>query len=971
VSDAPPAGSGASPGSEASSSPPAGSGASPGSEASSSPPAGSGVSPGSEASSSPPAASGLPRGSEASSSPPVVPRGAPAAAATWIVAGAIAGVLAGALDAGAAIANGIGGLGGARAVRLVVLAASMLAAVGILGGTLVALVAAANRRGRAAPGRAATRDAAAAAALAGVVLTWDAFSLFTGPKAARVPAHGLVSVLLALLGTAAAFAVAGRGARLLAAVRGGARLRATLVATALAAGALAAHTVNRGVLPRLYPWFHTTLALVTFTSLVIAARLLVAVAAPRAGRARAAAVILTLATAGGVAFSVVSLAGSQVLRYAAHERTAMTTLALAAVPTSLRPHTAAGAERQVAEAALPPLPDGPRRADADVLLITIDALRADHVGAYGYKRGTTPNIDRLAAGGVRFARAYSQAPHTSFSVASMLTGKYFPTLARLAPGENHDPIATVLRTYGWRTAAFYPPAVFYVDAAKTKAYAATNFSFEYVKFEYIDAQRRADQVLAYYDAVKPGKSFVWIHFFEPHEPYEAHEGFSFGPGDLDRYDSEIAYTDAAVGRLVAETRKRRPNTIVIVAADHGEEFDEHGGRYHGSTLYEEQLHVPLVVSIPGVPPGVVAGQVELIDVTPTVLNLLDIPVPARMRGTDLGPWLATPPAPASRLPPAFAEVEDRRMVVWGEDKLICDLHWGFCAYYDLATDPGETRNLAEEKPERAAVMRGLLDHWLDGHVRLEPLLARGASNPEGGPMPKAIERGRLGDVLAATDLAALIVGVAPLAQRREAAQLLVGLPPRRETADALARATSDPDAVIADWAAVGAVRLGDPTARARVRALVDAGAPALRVRAALALAAAGDPSGVPVLAQALDHCDDVLLCRVVIVSLGKLRDRRAVPALLAHLREVQNRREMVDALGEIGDPTARDALVARLLGDEYVPVRVRAAVALAKLGDPSAVGALQHAVRHDTEPTVAAAARDAAAALEARQQRQP
>ena len=174
-----------------------------------------------------------------------------------------------------------------------------------------------------------------------------------------------------------------------------------------------------------------------------------------------------------------------------------------------------------------------------------------------------------------------------------------------------------------------------------------------MKFEYIDAQRRVDQLLAYYDQVKPKRSFVWVHFFEPHEPYVAHDGFAFGGGDVDRYDSEIAYTDAAVGRLVREVRARRPGTIVIVAADHGEEFEEHGGRYHGSSLYEEQLHIPLIVSIPGLAPHVVDGQVQLIDVTPTVLNLLDIPVPARMRGTDLGPWLGSPAgggrAPAARV----------------------------------------------------------------------------------------------------------------------------------------------------------------------------------------------------------------------------------------------------------------------------------------------------------------------------------
>ncbi|HTA21499.1 MAG TPA: sulfatase-like hydrolase/transferase, partial [Polyangia bacterium] len=877
----------------------------------------------------------------------------------WILAGGLAGLGAGVLDAGTAISSGIGGLSDARAARLVVLAASVLAATGVLAGALVAALATVLRRRTTSTGRLVGRGAALVATLAAPAVVAVAFELFTGPRAARVPAHVAISLALAALGTLAVFALARAYGRVLA--RAG--LRAVVVAVALVAMAVAAHEANRAVLPRLYAWFHASLALVTLVLAVAAVRLLLA-AAPGTRWRRPATVAVVVATVIGVGLSLAALAGSQVLRFAAHERTAMTGLALRAVPTSLQSHTAAGAERQVDEADLPPLPDGPRRPEADVLVITIDALRADHVGAYGYARATTPNIDRLAKGGVRFARAYSQAPHTSFSIASMMTGKYFPTLARLAPGETHDPIATSLRTYGWRTAAFYPPAVFYVDAAKTKTYAATNFSFEYVKFEYLDAQRRVDQILTYYDTIKPKKSFVWVHFFEPHEPYEAHKGYEFGAGDLDRYDSEIAYTDAAVGRLVAETRKRRPGTIVVIAADHGEEFDEHGGRYHGSTLYEEQLHIPLIVSVPGVPPGVVSDQVELIDVTPTVLNLLDIPVPARMRGTDLGPWLATPPAPASRLPPAFAEVEDRRMVVYREEKLICDLHWGFCAYYDLATDPGEKKNLAEERPERAAAMRALLDHWLDGHVRLEPLLARGASNPDGGPVPKAIERGRLGDVLAAGELGALMIGAGPLAQRREATQLLVGLPPRRETADALARATSDPDPVIADWAAVGAVRLGDVSSRARVIALMkSATSSTLRVRAALALASIGDGQGVPVLADALDHCDDVLLCRLIILSFGKLRDPRAVPALLAHLSEVQNRREMVDALGDIGDRRARDALIERLRGDEYVPVRIRASAALARLGDPAALDALEHAARHDNEPTVAAAARQAALTL--------
>ena len=380
----------------------------------------------------------------------------------------------------------------------------------------------------------------------------------------------------------------------------------------------------------------------------------------------------------------------------------------------------------------------------------------------------------------------------------------------------------MLRKYGWRTAAFYPPAVFFIDGHKLKTYADSNFDFEYVKFEFIDAQKRVDQVLAYYADTNPQRSFVWIHFFEPHEPYQAHDGHAFGGGDVDRYDSEIAYTDAAVGRLIASARKRRPGTIVILTADHGEEFDEHGGRYHGSTLYDEQVHVPLIISVPGVPPHVVDGQVELVDLVPTVLTLLDIPVPARMRGTDLGPWLAGQPAPASRLPPAFAELEDKRMIVSGTNKLLCDLQWGTCAYYDLAADPREQRNLAEERPERAAALRAQLDEWLDGHVKLRAAggpRSTDSSDPTGEPVPRAIERGRLGDVLAG----ARAGGAAGADATRRSGS---GARRRRcwwrcraqaETAAALARAAADPDRVVADWAAVGATRLGDATTRARVR----------------------------------------------------------------------------------------------------------------------------------------------------------
>ena len=150
-----------------------------------------------------------------------------------------------------------------------------------------------------------------------------------------------------------------------------------------------------------------------------------------------------------------------------------------------------------------------------------------------------------------------------------------------------------------------------------------------------------------------------------------------------------------------------------------------------------------------------------------------------------------------------------------------------------------------------------------------------------------------------------------------------------------------------------------------MQAIVDdvAADSSLRVHAALALAAVGADGGVSLLGDALDRCDDVLLCRGIIVTLGKLRDRRAVPVLIKHLPEVQNRREMVDALGDIGDPAAAEALLERLRRDEYVPVRIAAAKALAKLGDARVAALVDEAARKEKEATVIAAARAAASAL--------
>jgi arylsulfatase A-like enzyme len=871
--------------------------------------------------------------------------------ALW--AGLLGGMLAGVGDALATFATALTRPSAWNAVALGTVAGALLGMAMVLLALLVHAVAA--------PVAARVQRISAAAlvamTMAAPLVVYDGFALFAGAKASRVAGHQAISVALVLLMLVLLALAGSLWQRLLVSLEGRSGASVAL-ALGLVAAAAGAEQADRMVLPRLYPWFHLSLGLLSVAACVLAAlAVLRGRAWRRKGATALAASVLVLAGLGVHELSV--MGASQNLRFFAYERTQVTSLVLRLLPTRRRP--IAIRSGVVVQPQASPLPEGPHRPGADVVLITVDATRADHVGANGYDRPTTPNIDALARRGVRFERAYAQAPHTSFSIASLMTGKYYPTLARLAPHSQHETLALTMRRYGWKTAAFFPPAVFFIDAQKMKTFETNNFDFEYVKYEYLDAEQRVEQIDDFFRKENPRRVFLWLHLFEPHEPYQTHPGYDFGSRDIDRYDSEIAYCDAVVGRVIGYLQKERPNAIIVVAADHGEEFDEHGGRYHGTTLYDEQVRVPLVIYVPGLPAHVVAGPVQLIDIAPTILGLLDLLAPARMRGTDLGPWLAALPAPDDRLPPVFAEVEDKRMVVKGKEKLICDLAKDYCALFDLGSDPREEHNLAETRPERVAALHQLLDTWLDEQARFESKRLAGADIPV---LSQAIERGRMGDADAASDLAALLQSRAPVELRREAARLLVeALPARQDTRPMVVAAMigADDDEV-RDWAAVAAVRLGEVAGRPRLLAIVarpgrEANS-ALRRYAALFMAQAGDGAGVMVLGEALDACaGKEALCKSIIAALGKLRDARAVPALIAHLPDVLTRLEVVQALGEIGDASAEPALVERLKSDEYVSVRVAAAHALARMGGARAVLALKWSASNDKEPRVAEAAR--------------
>ena len=593
-------------------------------------------------------------------------------------------------------------------------------------------------------------------------------------------------------------------------------------------------------------------------------------------------------------------------------------------------------------AALVRPPGSPRMLDwtgHDIVVVTIDALRADHVSSYGYARPTTPNIDRLAARGARFEHAYCPTPHTSYSVTSMMTGKYMRPLLALATGEDSETWAHYLRRYDFRTAAFYPPAVFFIDEHRFRRMKEESLGFEYRKEEFAAPELRREQIASYVASAPQDKPlFIWVHLFEPHEPYVHHPDHSFGESDsVDAYDSEVATADAALGEIVDLVEKRRPGAVFVVSADHGEEFGEHGGRYHGTTVYEEQVRVPLVIVAPGVAPSVVKTPVQTIDLLPTTLAALDVPQPARLRGRDLGAVLAGK-APPGDEGLAFAETDDYTLLARGDERLVCLRKIASCTLFDVRVDPSEKRPISD-RPARVQELR-----------RLTAAIERENGKLEAPALPEALRRGLQGDRDAAEDVAALLDD-ARVDIRREAARCAFKLR-APAMAPQLRRALArDEDETVKRWSTLALLRLeggGPPGDGGGAQGMASAPAapilhdpsPQLRLAAALALGEQGDPRGeAELLARwsaafvpSAREPGDLDEARELLGALAKLKTRSATPALVRSLEEVRLRPYVAETLGEIGDPRAQAPLLAMFTQERYVDVRPKEARALLRLG---------------------------------------
>lgn len=410
---------------------------------------------------------------------------------------------------------------------------------------------------------------------------------------------------------------------------------------------------------------------------------------------------------------------------------------------------AAGCERSRATATA--------QAPPDVLLVTIDTLRADHLSAYGYARQTSPNLDRLAAQGALFEVAYAPSPATMPSHASLFTSRY--PLAHgvvrngIPLGDTLPTLPAMLAEQGYRTAAFVSSYPVSREFGLARGFAHFDDRLDrdrFAKRRRADGNRlqvtdrlgehTVDAAIAWW-TTQPDDAprFAWVHLYDPHLPYAAPQpyGDAFrraAPTPLeqriDAYDGEILYTDAQLGRLLEASSEDAGarGLLTVVTADHGEAFGERGWQGHNRSVFEEEVRIPLVVCWPGVVRAGVRSSAlaHLVDVLPTVAAATGLPAHDRsFAGIDLLPVIAgeaaADPQRTVYLQRPYYEDSPRARrrdmmgfgfgVRRGAWKYIEALEQDRRNLFDLDGDPGEASDLAPAHPDRATELSSRIASW--------------------------------------------------------------------------------------------------------------------------------------------------------------------------------------------------------------------------------------------------------------------
>jgi arylsulfatase A-like enzyme/Flp pilus assembly protein TadD len=388
----------------------------------------------------------------------------------------------------------------------------------------------------------------------------------------------------------------------------------------------------------------------------------------------------------------------------------------------------------------------------NVLLITLDTTRADHIGCYGYAQARTPRLDGLARDGVRFARAYAPAPLTLPSHTSILSGLYPAAHGVRNNGHELGPkirtLAEILKARGFATAAFV--SSFSVDSrfGVGRGFDVYDDTFEAEKpLKGANAERRAEETFARFSrwlaGVGSGRFFAWVHYYDPHLPYDPPPSYRDGsPGRP--YDGEIAYMDHYVGAVLESLDEKGllDKTLVVAVGDHGEGLGDKVERGHGIFLYDETMLVPLIIRDPAVfrRPRVVESAVRLIDIAPTILETLGLGADAAgMQGRSLIPWIRG--RSGNDLDALVETFYPRENFGWSELVGLVADRWKLVQsprpeLFDLRSDPGERTNLFGSSAEKAGELAKRLEQEV---LRL----SAGPGGPGGPAASRAEDRERL------------------------------------------------------------------------------------------------------------------------------------------------------------------------------------------------------------------------------------
>jgi arylsulfatase A-like enzyme len=647
-------------------------------------------------------------------------------------------VVAASVDAAAATLSTR--LGAADAVRVVatsaawaVLVAGAAAAATLIAGWLVSLAARdPSRRIRFGVAGASLLVAAAVVPLGLELLSGRGVSEKSWVGTARVGWIVLAPVVVLLAGQAAA------------------RFPKIVVPVSVLAAVLAL-AADRRFYPSLYPAGHALLWVVIFVSVLVTAAHLARLPRPETNTLGGLTVLLIGWSAIALLF-IDPLADAPAARAAAYRDTLFLKRALTHLKRApeLRPpepdlelSKSLRAAREVDQALLDRSFPGRRR--MNVLVVSIDAVRADRLRD---PRGVAPNLDALASRGTWFKNAWTTYPFTLVAFASAFTGVYASATDHFryreldlfrSPWPLKPTLANLLGAAGWRTEAVvgFPRWV--------KETLAREGGFERFNADAdpraADREMSAEEVSALATAAldrQPGRPFfLWVHFFDPHWPYEPPKPHPFGESTADLYDAEIHYADRELGRLLTalSLRDLLRNTAIVVFSDHGEDLKEHD---HGTALTEEQIHVPLLLVIPKLEPREVTRAADLTDIAPTILELVGVDRPAHFHGQSLLPCALLEADAGTPMPPdaAFSELGGARLpqarqfaARQGGMKIICHAASQTWQLFDLERDPGESRDLSQGSPDALSRMKRVLDSFRD-------LASTPASAPDSSSAPK-------------------------------------------------------------------------------------------------------------------------------------------------------------------------------------------------------------------------------------------